>query len=97
MRNFKPSETDLDAEVEVRTFAGKLSTTRYKKIKKFVSRFNADTRAPYGVSPGGYPYRCGCEHDCCGCLVSERMSVEFNRLGKNNIEVKLIHSKSYNY
>jgi hypothetical protein len=42
--------------------------------------------------PNGYPYTCGCERDCCGCLTSIRMNVFF---GVNVITLK--YTRSYNY
>jgi hypothetical protein len=47
---------------------------------------------PYGISPNGYAYNCGCEHDCCGCLSGERIKAEFTK-----DKIVITHSQSFNY
>jgi hypothetical protein len=79
-----------------RKIIGRLTPLRYEVLSKAVRRFNYRHDAPYGISPDGYAYRCGHEHDCCGCLISESMSVEFNTITDNLVEASFIHSKSYN-
>jgi hypothetical protein len=78
-----------------RRLSGKITKQRRKAIEKIVRTFNHKWDAPYGVSPNGYAYRCGHIHDCCGCLVSKGMSVEFKKLGKSHVAVLTIY-ESFN-
>ena len=72
--------------------AKKLTKERYQLIKRYVKRHNRQWFAPYGTSRQGYPYTCGHEWDCCGCIIRNRMTIEF-------ISGKLVihHFISYNY
>lgn len=90
MKNFKAIESDYDYNVSQRQFSGKLTKNRYKAINRYVRKIN-NTHI-YGTSPNGYAYRCGCEHDCCGCLSSQ--SLEFTY--KYN-QVVLTFIQTYNY
>ena len=98
MRNFKPSAGDADNYYLQREITGRFTIRRYKAITKFMRDFNRKVSAPYGVSPSGYPYRCGCEHDCCGCLVSEGISIEgITEISKGIHRMTLGYSRTYNY
>ena len=79
----------------IRRISGRVTKQRRKMIEKIVRNFNHRWDAPYGVSPNGYAYRCGHEHDCCGCLSSKWMSVEFKSLGKSHVAVLTMY-ESYN-
>lgn len=72
--------------------ASHLTLKRYEIIRKYVKDHNRVWYAPYGISPNGYPYRCGCEHDCCGCIIRNRMSIEVNKK-----QLTLFLSVSRNY
>lgn len=50
-----------------RVLIGRLTRKRYEFFRQVVRQVLTD-RFPYGKSPNGYPYSCGCEHDCCGCI-----------------------------
>lgn len=93
---FKLEDGDFDYRVFQRKISGKFTKKRRKAIENVVRQFNRSWDAPYGVSPNGYAYRCGCTHDCCGCLVNKGMCLEFKKLGNNHIAVLSI-SESYNY
>lgn len=99
MKNWKKSnESDFDARIAEKTFLGRLTKKRYQLILNFVKRFNHNHSAPYGRSEAGYAYRCGCEHDCCGCLTSEYIDIELKRLHKTEFfTVSLKHVQSFNY
>ena len=79
-----------------REIIGRLTPLRYNILSKAVRKFNYCHDAPYGISPNGYAYRCGCEHDCCGCLISESMTIEFKTISDNIVQASFIHYKSYN-
>jgi hypothetical protein len=93
---FKIADGDFDSRISEREISGKITRARRKAIEHSVRKFNRTWEAPYGYSHNGYAYRCGCEHDCCGCLVHKGMAVEFRKLGKNHIAVLSIH-ENYNY
>ena len=93
---FTMEDGDFDSCVSERKVSGKFTKKRRKFIEQIVREFNRKWDAPYGYSPNGYAYRCGCDHDCCGCLVNKGMYVKFHRLGNNHVAVLSI-SESYNY
>lgn len=93
---FKMEDGEFDYCIMQRTISGKFTKKRRKTIEKIVREFNRQWDAPYGISPNGYAYRCGCVHDCCGCLTDKGMGVEFQKLGNNHIAVLSIR-ESYNY
>jgi hypothetical protein len=99
MRKFKQADgSDYDYQIEQRVITGRLTPKRYKCLTKYVRAFNRKVAFPYGISPNGYAYSCGCEHDCCGCLCSERMEIEFKKeFNSENFKVILTHSQSFNY
>ena len=94
--NFSSEESGDGYFEAKRTIIGRLTPFRFKVLKNAVRKFNYNNEAPYGISPNGYAYRCGCEHDCCGCLVSESMTIEFNTIADNLVEASFIHYKSIN-
>ena len=94
---FSIVDSDFDStRISERVISGKITRARRKAIEHSVRTFNRKWEAPYGYSFNGYAYRCGCEHDCCGCLVGKGMTVEFRKLGNNHIAVMSIY-ESYNY
>lgn len=96
MRKFKTVNGDFDHTQAERIIIGRLTPLRNKVIKRYVSKYNQAHFAPYGISPNGYAYSCGCSHDCCGCLCSDSMELEY--IGGNDTQqVKLIISQSFNY
>jgi len=96
MRNFDLKfdleKGDIDYTLRTRTIEGRITPKRYNLIKRYVRKYNTDNLYPYGKSRNGYAYRCGCEHDCCGCLVRTQM---FTRFYHNRVIIELVHS--YNY
>jgi HD superfamily phosphohydrolase YqeK len=70
-----------------RVFSGRFTKHRRKVLEKSVRLFNNNRSHPYGTSPNGYAYTCGCEHDCCGCLSSESamLSIDHHRFLKITI------------
>lgn len=94
----------LQAEMDSKTcrttmpiLSGRITPKRAQVIKQYWS--NRDITAPYGVSPNGYAYRCGCEHDCCGCLVGAYYKVVFQQsdFGSEEYDVFLEYRERYNY
>ena len=94
IQRFKSSnESDFDTRVFIRTLSGNLTDGRRNRIDKIARLYTESHSAPYGVSPiYGYAYRCGCEHDCCGCIIHDFMEVENY---SDKVIVKII--KTYNY
>ena len=93
---FKITDGEFDRCETQRVVSGRITKKRRKAIEHIVRSFNKKWDAPYGYSRNGYAYRCGCIHDCCGCLVSKGMSVEFKKLGNNHMAILTI-GESYNY
>jgi hypothetical protein len=93
---FKLVDGEFDSCESQRVISGKITKRRRKMIEHIVRSFNKKWEAPYGYSHNGYAYRCGCIHDCCGCLVSKGMWVEFKKIGNNHIAVLNIY-ESFNY
>ena len=94
------------ADLDYRTFKtthpimeGRITPARAQVIARHFDAINADLSAPYGVSPNGYAYTCGCEHDCCGCLVRQKYTVVFQQreFGSDQFEVHLEFKETYNY
>lgn len=96
MKRFQTMDRDFDYRLAQRVISGRLTPKRAAVIKKYAAKYNQSHSAPYGVSPNGYPYSCGCEHDCCGCLCSDSMNVEYVGGGPTP-EVKLTIRQSFNY
>lgn len=93
---------DLDFKTYKTThpiLSGRVTPARAGRIKQHFDRINADLSAPYGVSPNGYAYTCGCEHDCCGCLVRRRYKVLFQQtdFGSDEYDVHLEFKETFNY
>ena len=93
---FQITDSDFDGYESQRIISGKITKKRRKLIEHIVRSFNKRWEAPYGYSQNGYAYRCGCIHDCCGCLVHKGMYVDFQKSGNNHVAVLTI-SESYNY
>lgn len=83
--------SDFDCRVEELVIKGKTTPLRTKLLESFTSRYNVENEAPYGLSPNGYAYTCGCLHDCCGCLIRTSMRLDEIKLGYT-----LTISTSYN-
>lgn len=93
MKNFElTKDSDIFYQIAKRTINGRMTKQRYANIRKFVRTYNHNASAPYGLSPKGYPYRCGCTHDCCGCLVREHLEANFT-----NNQTTLFLIKTFNY
>ena len=97
LNKFSEKSGDYDYVELTRNLVVRITPLRYKLITKSVRTWNFKHRYPYGISPNGYAYRCGCSHDCCGCLCREQMSVNFNCLGKDLYSVEINYYASYNY
>ena len=85
-------ESDFDRRVEVKVLKGATTPLRTKLLEQYANKYNEVNEAPYGVSPNGYAYTCGCSHDCCGCMIGTHMFVEQEH-GSYTIKI----STSYNY
>jgi hypothetical protein len=79
--------------------SGRLTPRRVAIIEQRIAEVNEELSAPYGRSPNGYPYRCGCEHDCCGCLCGDRVELVLvqREYGSESFEVHLERHRRYNY
>ena len=93
---FKQIDGDYDYSRTERVITGKITKARRKAIEHAVRVFNREWSAPYGISPNGYAYNCGCSHDCCGCLTRKWANATFENWGKNNSAIIQINSR-YNY
>lgn len=100
MKNFKPyygvdgREIPMETTVSLREFTGRLTPKRHKIISSYARKLT--NKAPYGYSTSGYAYRCGCEHDCCGCLTSEHGAVVFEKHWKGH-KVQVFFTQHRNY
>ncbi len=90
-KKWKLIDGDYDFSVEQKVICGRMTIKRYEIIRNFVKKYNREWRYRYGISPNGYAYGCGCEHDCCGCP-SSSMNISFNQ---GNI--LLTRKITYNY
>jgi len=99
MKNFViDNSSDYDRSITVRSFYGRMTDKRREIITNYVEQFNESHSAPYGVSPNGYAYRCGCEHDCCGCLSRDYMDIELKPLFNTGLyDIKLTRTQTFNY
>ena len=71
-RLFTTLSRTMEAETSISTLpilVGRFTPKRRAIAQAYIDGLNEDMKAPYGISPNGYAYRCGCERDCCGCLV----------------------------
>lgn len=93
---FQFEDGDFDWRTDVRRISGRFTEKRKEILDLVVSKYNEDNYAPYGISKNGYPYRCGCVRDCCGCLVSRSMHLEYVKMGNNEMAILSI-CDSYNY
>lgn len=93
-RFFDTPDSDYDYRLLERTFVGRMTKKRYQLLRAY-TRSTPD-RAPYGISPAGYAYTCGCEHDCCGHLVSESMALIIEPEG-NLFKITIKYLASFNY
>jgi hypothetical protein len=91
------SGSDYSSKQYTRTIIGRLTPKRYNAIRQVMKQYNKDAEAPYGYSLSKYPYGCGCEHDCCGCLIGESMVVDFGTIVNNQHTINITIHKSYNY
>lgn len=94
---FKQAESDYDFSISERIISGRLTPLRYRILTRIVRKFNREHSAPYGVSPNGYAYNCGCERDCCGCMTSEKCNISFADNPDNTMRVKITYSVGFNY
>jgi hypothetical protein len=72
----------------------RLDINRYSKLIRGVREYNDKLRFIHGRDRNGNPYRCGCMHDCCGCIVEARIYWKFMEETKT---IKLIYIETYNY
>ena len=84
--------SELGYTVESREIKGKLTRQHYYRVRHIVRKFNYYNNAPYGISPNGYAYTCGCIYDCCGCLIRRYATVVI----LSESFIISVHS-SYNY
>lgn len=69
-----------------------LTTKRYAKLMNGIREHNERLRYIHGEDINGNPYRCGCMHDCCGCITRAKIEIEF--IEKT---IRLIYIVTYNY
>lgn len=69
-----------------------LTPKRYTKLMNGIKEYNNALRYMYGFDENGNPYRCRCMHDCCGCISSARIQIEF--IEKT---IRLIYIVNLNY
>lgn len=85
--NFLPFEGDNDRSTMKADFFGSMTKNVRKSLESYVRNFNRRWAYPYGVG-----HRCGCSHDCCGCLVSKRMSIQFK-----SDSASIFYTEIFNY
>jgi hypothetical protein len=87
------NDSDFEREIYERHFNKNYMTPKRMQIlESYVTEYNEEWQYPYGVSPNGYAYNCGCPHDCCGCVSREYMNIEITRTS-----VILQKITTYNY
>ena len=94
---FETLHEDFDILVIGRTLNfdyTRLSKERYKRMMRILRIHNKGCEFRYGASQDGYAYRCGCEHDCCGCISQSAYSIKFLKDVKR---IKLVYFECYNY
>jgi len=95
---FKPlNGYEMEYQRSQRIISGRLTPKRYKLISKAVRIWNNEHAAPYGRSQNGYAYRCGCEHDCCGCMTGESLDLDLITIGVNRVQIKITYTIGFNY
>jgi hypothetical protein len=94
MQKFKQMDGDYGYGYAIyeRTLVGRITPKRWAIVRNYVKRYNHENKYPYGVSRNGYAYRCGCSHDCCGCLVRTSMDIIPNA---QTISIRLYQSFNY--
>lgn len=78
----KYSETDTseyDYRVYQRSFSGRMTKKRWKKIDAYCRR-------------NSFSSRCGCEHDCCGHLCRQHFSFTYSL---NQLVINVTRSFNY--
>ena len=80
VKNFVTIGRDMDTRSFQRTFSGRITRKRWEILRRFARNFSAPIK------------RCHHEHDCCGCLHSQSMTVDY----KYN-QVVLTATQSFNY
>lgn len=97
----KEGEDSMDNEVKVLGLRGRLTPLRFRLLHDFVTGANKSElfEAPYGRSPYGNqsPYRCGCEHDCCGHLVGHQLILRVETLFEDEYSIEIEYRASYNF
>ena len=83
---------EIDAQTYTRFLSGRITKRRFQTVLRYARLINYHLSAPYGISPRGYAYSCGCSHDCCGCLCSARLSMSYC-----GDEILLVLQLNYNY
>lgn len=71
--------SDYDYRIFERTFTGKMTKYRYKKLDRFCRR-------------NSWRSHCHHEYDCCGCQCAQNMSLTYS---KNQISIILSMSFNY--
>ncbi len=83
---------EIDEVKLTRFISGRITKKRLQKVSKLVNGLNLYLQAPYGVSERGYAYACGCDWDCCGCLVGGYINMSYSK-----DEIWLLLTLNYNY
>lgn len=78
-RKFQIIEAESDYEVAVYSFSGRMTKLRWKILDRYCRNHS---RSMW----------CGCQHDCCGCISSTNMHLQY----KHNL-VTLTYTLNYNY
>ena len=97
LNKFIEKRSDYDYTESEKEIIVRLTPLRFILLTKGVKKWNYNHKYPYGISPNGYAYRCGCEHDCCGCLVGQNMSFHFNKIENDLYSIIIRYSVNYNY
>ena len=94
-----PHEENLIVRTGTPILSGRLTDGRIKLIESGIEKVNYELSAPYGRSERGYAYTCGCMHDCCGHLHSDRITLVLEQVGFGSDEynVHLERKKMFNY
>jgi hypothetical protein len=99
-KNLKRWEVEGDFEVLTFTreinidYRKRMNKSRYKRMMHLARYLNYHCEFRYGMSRNGYAYRCGCEHDCCGCISQSGYRLTFL---ENPNRIQVVYFEAYNY
>lgn len=78
-----------DSRTIQRVLIGRMTRRRYRRIRRIMRKLI--NRHPYGKG-----YRCGHDHDCCGCTLGTYAGLEFRHY-MGGFKIIISQTESFNY